>query len=140
MPKYKQNVSLVISKLMSPFSLLPYSLVQPSTLSTNISKNYSKNVRGVPISSSLLNCGMFSCSTILISRFFHFISKRSRVRSWSFSSVDGFFSTAARLLTLSWALSYRMTAFVHPWLSYLKQNNGNNNDDKKDKWIYKKSS
>ena len=89
MPKYKQNVSLVISKLMSPFSLLPYNLVQPSTLSTNTSKNYSKNLRGVPMSSSLLNCGMFSCSTILISRFFHFISKRSLVRSWSFSSVDG---------------------------------------------------
>ena len=35
-----------------------------------------KSLRGVLISSSLLEYGMFGCSTILISRFLHFISKR----------------------------------------------------------------
>ena len=37
--------------------------------------NNQRNLRGVTISSSLLNFGMFARSTILISRFSHFMSK-----------------------------------------------------------------
>ena len=48
MPKNKRNVSLVISKLVSAFSLLPYNFDGQKIVSTNVSsKNDSKSLRGV---------------------------------------------------------------------------------------------
>ena len=77
MVKNKHIFSLVISKLMLAFTLWLYNLIYPTILSTNISsKNNSKSMRGVTISSSLLlNFEMFADSTTLTSRFSHFISK-----------------------------------------------------------------
>ena len=78
MPENKQNVSLEISRLMAAFSLWPYNLVLPTIISTNTpTKNDSESLRGAPASSGLLNCGLFACSTTLLLRFSHFISKRS---------------------------------------------------------------
>ena len=76
MPKNKRNVSLVISKLVSAFSLLPYNFDGQKIVSTNVSsKNDSKSLRGVLTLSSVLNFGMLVCFITLISPFFHFRSK-----------------------------------------------------------------
>ena len=78
MLKNKRIFSLVIFKLMSAFSLWLYNLVLPKIMSTNTSsKNNSKSLRRVTISSSARTFGMFVHSTKLIFRFAHFISKTS---------------------------------------------------------------
>ena len=60
MLKNKRLFSLVISKLMSVFSLWLYNLVWPTIISTNASsKKNSRNLKGVTISPSLLNFGTF---------------------------------------------------------------------------------
>ena len=79
-PKNKWNVSLVIPKLVSVFSLWLYNLVYPKIILIKVpSKNkrspYVTPLRRIRMLFSLLNFGMFPCSTTLISRFSYFISK-----------------------------------------------------------------
>ena len=62
MLKNKRIFSTVISKLTSAFSLWLYNLVNPTIISTNTpSKNNWRSLRGVNISSSLLNFGWNIC-------------------------------------------------------------------------------
>ena len=69
---------LVISKLMPVFSLWLYNVVKPKIISINASlKNTSRSLRGVTVSSSVLNLGMFDHPT---SRLAQFISKRGGFR------------------------------------------------------------
>ena len=76
MLKINRFFSLVLSKLMSAFSVWLYNLVKPKIISTNTSsKTNSRSLRGITILSSLLNFGMFAHSKTLISRFANFISK-----------------------------------------------------------------
>ena len=81
MLKNKRIFSLVISKLMPTFYLWLYNVVPPRIISTNtLSNNNSTSIRGVTISSSVLNFGMFAHTTTLItliSRFAHIITKTS---------------------------------------------------------------
>ena len=70
------------------------------------------------MSSSLLNFGMFNRSTTLKSRISHLIFKAGGFGSWDniyfglpylSLRINGSFSTAARLLILSWGLSCSLT-------------------------------
>ena len=79
----KQSFSLVISKLMSVFSISLYNLVEPTIISTNTSsKNNPRSLRGVTILSSLLNFSVFTRSTTSISPVSHFIPKTGGWHSW----------------------------------------------------------
>ena len=70
MLKNKQIFSLIISKLISAFSLWLYNLVYLAIILFNtLLNNNSRSLRGVTISSSLLNFGMFPHSTTLIDDF-----------------------------------------------------------------------
>ena len=63
--------SLVISKLMPVFSLLLYSLVYPTIISTNASsRNNLRSLRGFTISSTLLNwniCPLYNTNITIFS-------------------------------------------------------------------------
>ena len=85
-----------------------------SQKSYQLIQNDSRNLRGVTTSFSVLNFGTFVHSTTLIHDLP--ILKQVALDRWdniyfgdSFSRVNGSFSTAARLLVLSWAFSYSLT-------------------------------
>ena len=89
--------------------------VANNRISKCIIKEWLKTLRGVPILFSLLNFGMFACS-ISLSQFSHFYLEKAALNSLDIILTflinlksRWFFSTAARLHTLSWNFSYSLT-------------------------------
>ena len=127
MLRKKQTFSLVISKLMSAFSLWLCNLVQPTIILTNTSsKNNSESLRGVTILSRLLNFGMSARSTTLISRFSNFL-KQVALDSWDniyfglpYLSQESMVLSQLQLayIILSFLLqSYKITELQLLWIS-----------------------
>ena len=101
------------SELVSAFSLWPNKLVQSTIISTNTStKNYSKSLRGVPISFSFLKYGMFACSTTLISRFSRLVSKQETLDSLHNISVFLIFPKAQWFFHNCSLLTYIILCFL----------------------------
>ena len=124
MLKNRRIFSLVISLVMSAFSLWLYNLVEPKIIlnQTNASlKNKMRSLRGVIISSSVLNFEMFAHSTTLISRLYNiyfglpYLSQESMVLSQVQLAYLYYLE-----LSLTVLQNYRITAFVNLWLTPLK--------------------
>ena len=113
MPKNKWNVSLEIFKTNVWFLSMTIQLgVASNHINKHINKEWFKKSEGGPY--KLWNVCLLWNINITISPlhiqkrrlWIAFIIFRSSI---SFPRVDGFFSTAARLLRLSWAFSYIIT-------------------------------